>query len=235
MPAERDVLALVARYPQAGAVKTRLAQCIGPEQSAALYSAFLRDLDERLAAGPWQTVWLHTPADAPFAAWLGPGRVSLPQEGSTLNDRLHQGFRRLLEQRPTSVRRVIIMSTDSPQLPLEWIERGFSLLARHDVVLGPCDDGGYYLIGMRAPHDVFQGVTMSTSRVLEETLALAQRQGLLTALLPPTFDVDDAQGLLALHRWLEANPAALRRTGRVMRQLALSPVAAPALAGSEGV
>jgi uncharacterized protein len=132
----------------------------------------------------------------------------------------------LLEQ----AERVVIMSTDSPHLPLEWLERGFSQLERHQVTIGPCDDGGYYLIGMRAPHDLFSGIVMSTSRVLAETLAVAQRQGLSTALLPPTFDVDDAGGLVALDRWLETNPAlALPRT--LLRCFAL----AAAAAGSGGV
>lgn len=236
MAADRDVLALVARYPQLGVVKTRLATSIGPQQALSFYSAFLRDLDERLAGGPWRTVWLHTPADAPLAAWLGPGRVSLPQEGATLNERLHLGFRRLLEERRAGTRRVIIMSTDSPHVPLEWLEGGFSLLGRHDVTLGPCDDGGYYLIGMRAPHDLFSGIRMSTARVLGETLALAQRQGLSTALLPMTFDVDDVGGLAALDHWLEANPAlVLPRTRMLLRHFALADAAVPVVAGSGGV
>jgi hypothetical protein len=72
MGPERDVLALVARYPQFGAVKTRLAASIGRQQAFALYVSFLRDLDERLAEGPWRTVSLHTPADAPLEPGSAP-------------------------------------------------------------------------------------------------------------------------------------------------------------------
>ena len=205
MAPDGNVLALVARYPRLGAVKTRLATTLGNESVYALYCAFLRDLAERLPAGPWDIHWLYTPADEPFAAWLAAGQPTSPQEGTTLNERLLNGFRALGQ----SHERVIIMSTDSPHVSLEWIARGFALLEQHDVVLGPCDDGGYYLVGMRAAHDIFSGITMSTSTVLEETLALAEHLGLSTALLPPTFDVDDLTGLAALRQWLDSNAVEL--------------------------
>lgn len=203
MAPEGNALALMARYPRPGAVKTRLAATIGHPAALALYSAFLQDLDERLAGGPWSVIWLYTPQDDPFPAWIGPGRIAAPQTGASLSDRLLNGFRGLLNR----YQRVVLMSTDSPHLPLAWIERGFALLDAHDVVLGPCHDGGYYLIGMRRPHDLFSGVAMSTPAVLAETLALARDRGLSVALLPATFDLDDASGLGALRQWLEDHPA----------------------------
>ncbi len=208
MAPDGNVLALVARYPRLGAVKTRLAVTLGNAPVYALYCAFLRDLAERLAAGPWRVCWLYTPVEDFFAAWLANGQATSPQEGTTLNERLLNGFRVL----GRSYERVIIMSTDSPHVPLEWIAKGFALLDQHDLVLGPCDDGGYYLVGMRAAHDVFSGITMSTPSVLAETLALADHLGLSTALLPPTFDVDDLAGLAALREWLESNADGLPHT-----------------------
>ena len=208
MAPEGNVLALVARYPRPGTVKTRLAADLGVEPAHALYCAFLRDLAERLADGPWQVHWLFTPADAPFAAWLGPGCSATPQCGPSLNLRLLNGFRSLRGR----YERVMIMSTDSPQVAPDWVARGFALLDRHDVVLGPCDDGGYYLVGMRASRDIFSGITMSTPTVLEETLALARRRGLSTALLQRTFDVDDLAGLTALRHWLAGHEHELPRT-----------------------
>lgn len=194
----RHVLALMARYPRLGGGKTRLARTLGGGAAFELYCAFLRDLDERLSAGPWRLRWLYTPAHEPFASWLGTGRQTQPQVGATLNERLQQGMRTLLEEHD----RAIIMSTDSPHLPLTWIGQGFALLDQHDIVLGPCTDGGYYLVGMRRPLDVFTRVPMSTPTVLQETLALAQRQGLSAGLLPETFDVDDNEGLAQLERQL---------------------------------
>jgi hypothetical protein len=92
---------------------------------------------------------------------------------------------------------VVIMSTDSPHVPLAWIAEGFALLDQHDVVLGPCTDGGYYLVGMRAPHDIFSAIQMSTPTVLAETQALAEHLGLRTALLPETFE----RGRPAAHQY----------------------------------
>lgn len=198
-----DVLALVARYPRLGAVKTRLGRAIGQGEAFALYSAFLRDLDARLAHPAWRTRWLYTPADAPFAAWLGARRAVAPQRGDSLNVRLLNGMRALLAEH----RRAVIMSTDSPHVPLAWLEQAFAALTAHDVVLGPCDDGGYYLVGLRAPHDLFSGVVMSTPTVLADTLAQAQAQRLSVALLPTTFDVDDESGVRALRAHLAGCPA----------------------------
>jgi hypothetical protein len=193
-----NVLALVARYPRPGAVKTRLAADIGSQPAYALYCSFLRDLADRLDAGPWRLHWLYTPEDADFSAWLGTDQAASPQRGTTFNDRLLNGFRVL----GRCYARVIIMSTDSPHVPLDWIAEGFALLDQHDLVLGPCTDGGYYLVGMRAPHDIFSAIQMSTATVLAETQALAKHLGLCTALLPETFDVDDLDGLTALATWL---------------------------------
>lgn len=209
MAPDGNVLALVARHPRPGTVKTRLAAELGDQPVHALYCAFLRDLAERLAGGPWSLHWLYTPEDAPFPAWLGTSQAASPQHGVTFNDRLLNGFRLLNESRA----KVIIMSTDSPHVPLDWIAEGFALLDQHDVVLGPCTDGGYYLIGMRAVHDVFTGIGMSTSTVLAETLDLAEQRGLRAALLPETFDVDDLDGLAMLTTWLDTkNAGELPRT-----------------------
>jgi uncharacterized protein len=223
---EGNVLALVARYPRPGTVKTRLAAVIGPPAVYALYSAFLRDLAERLSGGPWQLHWLYTPAGDPFAAWLGTGQAVSPQHGASLNDRLRNGFRALCR----GYARVIIMSTDSPQVSPDWIAAGFTLLDHRDVVLGPCADGGYYLIGMRAPHDVFSGIVMSTPTVLTETVSKARQQGLSTALLPSTFDVDDSSGLTALATWLDHRTSGeLPRTRALLAGLGLpvAPVSVP--------
>ena len=217
MAPSADVLALLARYPRQGTVKTRLARCLGDAAACALYGAFLRDLDQRLSGHDWDVHWLYTPRDSPLPAWLGPGRAGSAQVGETLNARLLDGARRLLRR----YARVILMGTDSPHLPPAWAARGFALLADHDVVLGPCDDGGYYLVGLRRPHDIFSGIAMSTPTVLAETIALAERQGLSVALLPRTFDIDDECGLAALRRWLaaDASAGALPRTRAALGRL----------------
>jgi len=178
----------------------------------ALYSAFLRDLDARLDGQDWLTCWLATPDTRLFAAWIGHRHPVLMQMGDSLNERLLNGFRQLLPKH----KRVVIMSTDSPHIPTTWIAEAFALLDRHDVVLGPCDDGGYYLVALKEPHDIFTGIAMSTPLVMRQTLALAEAQSLAVAHLPSTFDVDDHDGLASLRVWLGTHDTSLPRTRAVL-------------------
>ncbi len=91
--------------------------------------------------------------------------------------------------------RTILVASDSPQLTVEVVVEAFALLEQHDLVLGPVDDGGYYLVGMRGPWPVLGGVPMSTRTVLAEIVARAEQLGLSVALVEPTFDVDEAEDL----------------------------------------
>jgi rSAM/selenodomain-associated transferase 1 len=211
---------VVAKYPQAGQVKTRLAEAIGPESACALYRAFLHDMAERLPSAGYAPLWAYTPADAPFATLMGDGQRCFPQVGPDLNARLRNIFRALLE---VGWQRVAIVSSDTPHLPLSWLDEAYRALDDHDVVLGPADDGGYSLIAMAHPHEVFAGVAMGTERVLEQTLALAAAQGLRTHLLASIFDVDEPGDLARLASALEV-PAlrrALPRTAGVLTQLGI--------------
>jgi glycosyltransferase A (GT-A) superfamily protein (DUF2064 family) len=87
----------------------------------------------------------------------------------------------------------------------EIVAHAREALNEADVVLGPADDGGYYLIAMRKPNDVFSGVPMSTSVVTQRTIELAERQGLSVRLLEPLFDIDELPDLLRLAQLLEAD------------------------------
>jgi glycosyltransferase A (GT-A) superfamily protein (DUF2064 family) len=94
--------------------------------------------------------------------------------------------------------RTILVASDSPQLTVEVVSEAFRLLEQHDLVLGPVDDGGYYLVGRRGPWPVLGGVPMSTGTVLAEIVARAEQLGLSVALVEPTFDVDEAEDLARL-------------------------------------
>jgi len=121
--------------------------------------------------------------------------------GGALARDLLGGFAALL----TDHDRAVIVSGDVPHLPADTVRRALRALDDADVVLGPGPDGGYYLIGMRAPHDVFTPITMSTSSVVNATIALARSKGLQVATVERLTDIDEAQDLLAL----EHVPAAL--------------------------
>src|SRR5205807_8153449 len=123
-------------------------------------------------------------------------------QGIDLGARLHHVFRWTHDQ---GYRSTIVISSDTPQISLKIVTQAQKALATADVVLGPADDGGYYLIAMRKPYDVFSGIPMSTSVVTHMTMQLAQRQGLKVHLLEPLFDVDELPDLLRLAQLLQTN------------------------------
>jgi rSAM/selenodomain-associated transferase 1 len=124
----------------------------------------------------------------------------LPQRGPDLGRRLENALSHYLN---LGFARVVIMDSDSPTLPGEYLQQAFDALEKHDVVIGPCDDGGYYLIGLkrRTPR-LLTEVRMSTPNVTADTLAIADKMGLKVAQLPTWYDVDDAESLERLCREL---------------------------------
>ncbi len=193
-------LVIVARYPQAGTTKTRLARSLGDEETVRLYRAFLTDLAHRFAGQPaYDLYWTYTPAEVDYAAFMMELVPSLvwrmrffPQEGNGLGERLHNAFRRMYAQ---GYERTVLIGSDSPQISVNAITEASRALDKADVVLGPAEDGGYYMIAMRRPHDVFQGIPMSTSVVLHMTTELAQSQGLEVSLQETLFDIDELSDL----------------------------------------
>lgn len=202
-------LVIMARYPQVGTTKTRLARIIGAEEAVRLYRAFLSDLAQRFAGQMCDLYWAYTPAGVDyqsFMATLAPSLVqhmrSFPQHGADLGARLHHAFRWTYER---GYRRTIVISSDSPHLSLDIVVQAREALDQADIVLGPADDGGYYLIAMRKPYDVFRDIPMSTSLVMQMTIELARRQDLRVHTLEKLFDVDELPDLLCLARLLQAN------------------------------
>lgn len=212
----RTALAVMARYPVVGEVKTRLARHIGAERACALYRAFLQDIEARFAGQRRTLVWAFYPPEKDFAALLTSGTRSLPQEGRDLGERLHNCFRRLCGD---GFERVLIIGGDAPHVRDEWLDEAEASLDTADVVLGPSADGGYYLIAMCRPHDVFSGIRMSTPRVLAETRHKAETAGLRVHLLPVSFDIDEAGDLLRLRELLRNDRFAtlLPSTAAVLR------------------
>ena len=194
-------LVIMARYPIAGEVKTRLARAIGAEAACGLYRAFLRDLDARFAGGARTLVWAYHPPEQNFAALLAAGARCLAQRGEDLGARMYDCFRTLFSE---GFAPVIMIGADVPHVREAWLDEAQAALADNDLVLGPSIDGGYYLIAMRAPHDVFDGIVMGTPRVLTDTLRRAHAAGLRVHRLPPTFDVDTAADLQQLRTLLHA-------------------------------
>lgn len=207
---DKMALIVLARYPEPGRTKTRLARVIGNEQAAMLYKAFLVDLAQRFARPEFNLHWAYTPAERNFEALMAEAvpeqraAMSLfPQNGDDFGARLLHAFQHV---HAGSFERIILIGSDSPQVSTQAIKDAYQALDAADIVLGPADDGGYYLIGMHKPHDVFSGITMSTPLVLQQTIEKAQRQGLHVRLIEQLFDIDEVADLRRLQAVLENEP-----------------------------
>jgi hypothetical protein len=204
-------VAIMAKAPTAGAVKTRLTPALTDVDAAHLYRCFLLDkIAQVRTLKDTHAVIAYTPAEARGVfETLAPGFALLPQRGPDLGARLANGLGKLLIRGYAGA---IAVDSDTPTLPTAFLQRGVDLLARAavDVVVGPSDDGGYYLIGVRAPRpELFENMPWSTPAVLPETLRRARAAGLTTACLPEWFDVDTAADLERLRTSLAERETAM--------------------------
>lgn len=224
--APQDALVIFARYPTPGQVKTRLGRVIGDEAAAALYRAFLADLAERFTTAArhdsYDLWWASAPGHGSLAEVVGARARVVGQRGNSLADRLFHVCEDICAQ---GYQRVVIVGSDAPHLPAARVRESFAQLTTHEVVLGPADDGGYYLIGLHVqpePPDLFRGIAMSTATVLAETLERAHARELAVAQLAPLFDVDDAEDLTRLATALTTGgPYQAPHTLRMLRQLGI--------------
>ncbi len=216
-------LVIMARAPRVGKVKTRLAASLGPVPTLCLYRAFLTDLARRFATDHnCDLYWAYMPATIDFSvelAQLVPDLLTgtcFPQRGSNLADRLHQVFHTMAAR---SLPKTIVIGSDSPQISCALISQARLALEKSDVVLGPADDGGYYLIGMREPHDLFTDIPMSTPQVLQMTIDRARELSLSVHLLETLFDIDELPDFLRLARVLQDNPGLAPASAACITQL----------------
>lgn len=189
-------LLLFTKPARAGRVKTRLIGDLTPAEAAELHAAFLSDLLARLAGGEFdlRLAWALDPGDE-----VPEGPVpGVRQRGEDLGERLFLALSEAGEEAAS----VAALGSDHPTLPVEIVHRAFEALERGaEVVLGPAEDGGYYLIALRAgavSRRLFEGIEWSTERVLPATLDRCRELGLALEMLPPASDVDTPEDLARL-------------------------------------
>jgi uncharacterized protein len=205
--AGRLAAVIMAKEPAAGRTKTRLCPPLSTSDAAELYEALLLDTIALLSRfhGVQLAVAVTPPsAVAAFRMRVPHDAILLPVEGGDIGACLSQAAANLFAE---GFSPVIAINSDGPTLPAAYIERAEELLDHHDVVVGPCEDGGYYLVGLRrhAP-GLFQHVAWSTSRVTAQTVERAATLGLSVALLPPWYDIDTAADLERLRAELAVLP-----------------------------
>lgn len=193
-------LVVVAKQPELGKVKTRIAAVLGDDRAVELYRCALFDT---LALATSITDVAHVLTYAPatddardYFKQVAPAFELFPQPGATLGERLGGAFAHLLRRYGP----VVSIGSDSPDLPAAFIARAFEILrGEADVVLGPADDGGYYLLGMQTMQPtLFEGIHWSTNVVAEQTRDRAADAQLKLVELPPWHDLDTVDDLRAL-------------------------------------
>lgn len=201
VPPPPQRLLVFARLPELGKVKTRLAADVGDARALEVYEAMLRDLLSGIGTSTpdleIEVMWAPTEnanGDALRRAF-GPHATAM-QTGEGLGDRLSMALSERFFFHRTE--KIVVIGVDDPSLSRELIDHAFALLESCEYVLGPAADGGYYLIGCRAPSfdpSIFQDIEWGTSTVLASTLKRIAALERTVALLPRRHDIDTAADL----------------------------------------
>jgi len=214
----KTLLGIFAKHWEPGKVKTRLAHKIGESHAATLHALFVATLIERLAAvGQRRVVAFWPPeAQACFAGVVQDRWELLPQTSGDLGQRMQAFFVKGLAW----AERVVLIGSDSPDLPVNTLTQAFEALAERDVVLGPAADGGYYLLGIaRRMPPIFERIAWSSTDVWSQTTARLKAAGTVWHELPPWYDVDEPADLTALRKRLPAAAKTDAALGRLAQEI----------------
>jgi len=225
------LLIIFAKEPRPGQVKTRLSPPLSQEAAAQLYHCFIQDILEEMARVPEVSLAVaFSPLTARgfFGRLAPPGTNLFPQEGGDLGDRMARALARGFA---AGFGPLLLRGSDVPALPAAVVSEARAVLAadQAQVVLGPCPDGGYYLVGLTEPQPaLFQGPDWSSGTVLADTLSLARQLGLRVHLLPPWPDIDTGEDLRTfLSRPRPAPQPGWRSQALAQRLLGILPTLKP--------
>jgi uncharacterized protein len=182
---------MFVKAPHPGKVKTRLGQTIGYQRAAELYIYFAQDVLATICQLPATPLIFFAPDDAltQISEWLV-GQRYCAQQGEGLSDRISHAFAHCFE---LGYDRALIVGSDSPDLPVAYLQTALEQLALGQVVLGPSEDGGYYALGFNQDNycpQVFQGIEWSTEKVRSQTLKILEHHARPVYELPTWYDID---------------------------------------------
>jgi uncharacterized protein len=211
------IIAVFAKPPRAGEVKTRLAASIGATAAAELARAFVGDVWDALVRVDGARRVLASTETGLEAFGLADAELWLQGDGD-LGERIERVARRALEEAPW----FIAVGADSPGLPLGAVESARAALLHSDAALGPADDGGYYLLALRRlVPGLLSGLPWSAEETFAATRSRLVQRGLSVAELDAWFDVDDAKDLARLTRLLRRGAISAPRTAATLATLEL--------------
>ena len=193
----RDRIIIFGRYPRPGKVKTRLIPVLGPAGAAELQRCLtektLKTVTNVATKNAIEVEFrFDGGCEGDLRRWLGRAPTYTRQGSGDLGDRMQEAFIDAFRQ---GCRRVVLIGTDIPELKTDHLSEAFSRLIDKDLVLGPSTDGGYWLMGLRRPLDLFRGIEWGTGKVLEQTLTLDNGDGLAVFQLETLRDLDTVEDL----------------------------------------
>jgi len=215
-------LIVFAKAPIPGEVKTRLCPPLDPDEAASLHGTLVLDAVERAKGLAGASLYVAGAPDIahPFFKVLEGryGAKLLPQRGPDLGARMKWAMQDAFEQ---GAEDVLLTGTDLPTLPRAHLMESLTLIKKHDVVLGPTADGGYYLIGLhRMVPALFEGIAWSTASVFADTKEKTEDAGLSLGLLPECRDLDTLEDLKVFIGLCGKDRAMTKRTEGALRLLA---------------
>ncbi|MFX1534380.1 MAG: TIGR04282 family arsenosugar biosynthesis glycosyltransferase [Promethearchaeota archaeon] len=190
------------KFPEEGKVKSRLAAEIGDSLAVRLYRQFVLDLMSKLKTINYPVFICFSPTNSlqGFKRWLGEDNLYLPQIGENLGQKMKQAFITVFTEQ---FKRAILIGSDSPDLPINLINEALEALRSYHTVIGPCFDGGYYLIGFTQENflpTIFEGINWSTETVLQESIEILKENDLTIHCLPEWADVDTFSDLVEFYQ-----------------------------------
>ena len=215
----KKVIIIMAKVPTAGAVKTRLYPFLSVEQSATLAECFLRDTVSKAKFLPNELIIAYTPVEKldVLRAILSKEQIFIEQKGANLGDKMFHAFEFAFSQNPDAV---VMIGTDSPTFPAQFITQAFEMLSEADAVLGETADGGFYLIGLqKLKREIFKLVEWSSPKTFEQTARNIENLGLRLSLLPNWYDVDTPDDLKRLKKDLSKSSSIAPKTFKFLESL----------------
>lgn len=185
------------RYPLPARTKTRLIQALGPTGAADLHRRMTEKTVKKVKEiGSRRSIEVEFcfegGTECKVRRWLGSDMIYSHQESGDLGERMYLAFRKAFYR---GCRKVVLLGTDIPELRIELLEEALDALMDHDLVIGPSNDGGYWLMGLNRPVDLFHGLNWGSRTVLEQTLSLAMRYHFKVHQLETLTDIDTVEDL----------------------------------------
>ncbi len=207
MPSFQKLVILFTRYPRAGKCKSRLIPALGAEGALNIHKQLVSHILQRMenftkpSTDTTLSIFHTGGSKQQILEWLGLNRSCQPQEGEDLGERMAKALEWGLEKNQNT----ILIGSDCPDIDAALLQRGFQLLEKNDIVIGPAHDGGYYLIGVNAALDpavckkLFINIPWGSDTVFAKTAALAETLGLHTQILSKLHDIDTEDDLQYFH------------------------------------